>query len=190
MKKSDVLELMDVLGISYPKKITAARAGEAIESFLEENGVPDEVMLTDEQVTYLETLGFSFDEEEEACDEEEEAMVTCAACGKEIAEEEAQVSEVTERAYCSKKCLKAAEKSTAPPKEKKPSAPPKEKGTFIANHTLVDQMLDEGASEKKIRNALKDRYVEKGKDPEADADWIEKRADKYLHEARVRRGEK
>ena len=72
MRKAETTALMDKLGIKYPKKITLGQASDKIAEVLEEEGLPDDVDLTDEETEFLEGLGFELGEiEDEDVDDDD-----------------------------------------------------------------------------------------------------------------------
>jgi len=115
MDRKEKLELMDKLELEYPKKITASRAEKKIIDHLEDEGLPEDIELSDDEMSWLEEQGFSFDAEEEEGEEEE---------GE---EEEGDWDEDEEEEKPAKKTKsKGKEKSKSKGKEKSKEKPAKE----------------------------------------------------------------
>jgi len=168
-KRKVVLSVLDKMGVEHTAKISEASATKKLKRAID--GGEEIPELTKAEIKLLKDLGYDVeiedDEEIEPSDEDLE----------EIEEEEAP-------APAKKKTRKKKSSSKKAPgkKKKKTSAKKEKKEPRVTNQTIVNEMLQEGASEKKIFAKLKKVYAEKGKDLESEKDleWIQGRTDIYI----------
>lgn len=173
-KRTVVLNVLDKMEIEYTAKISEASAIKKLKRAID--GGEEIPELTKAEIKLLKDLGYDVeieeDEEVEPTDEDLE----------EIEEEEEEKKPAKKKTRKKKSSSKKKSSEKKAPAKKKKASKKKKSGPRVTNQTIVNEMLQEGASEKKIFAKLKKVYAEKGKDleNEKDLEWIQGRTDIYI----------
>jgi len=177
-KRKVVLSVLDKMGVEHTTKISEASAIKKLKRAID--GGEEIPELDKAEIKLLKDLGYDVEIEDDEAEEIEPSDEDLEEI-EEIEEIEEEEEEKPAKKKTRKK--KSSSKKEAPAKkEKKESAKKEKKEPRVTNQTIVNEMLQEGASEKKIFARLKKVYAEKGKDPEneKDLEWIQGRTEIYI----------
>lgn len=126
MKESEIKKLMEKVGCKVPKKSTEEELKAKLTSFLENEGIPEGLTLTDDEKQFLEDLGFEIQSEdvdvEDSDTDGEEDESEEDVDGEEVEDEDEDANKDKKSSKKSKDSKKSGKDKPAAKKEKETPA--------------------------------------------------------------------